>query len=277
MSRVWPWLLLAFFLPSVGIATDGETASSRLVFGVYPYLSPTQIVTQFSPLNRHLSATLGRPMELRSAPDFARFIERTSQGEYDLIFTAPHMGRLAERRDGYVPIAQTGYQIEVIALAREDGPVKRLEDLRGRSLAIGAKMSMTYQVMSRSLAQAGLTLEQDVRFIQTASFSNVVEAVVRREADAGATGTLLWDTAPAEQRATVREIFRAEPVPGFLVLAHPRVSEADRQRIQKALIEFAGTAAGAGYFEVTRQIDFRPIDTATMERIDPFTAVFGLQ
>jgi phosphonate transport system substrate-binding protein len=245
-----------------------------LVFGVYPYLSPNQIIEQFTPLNEHLAKALGRTVELRSAPNFAQFIERTRAGEYDIIFTAPHMGRLAQKRDGYSPLAQTGYAIVIVALTKKDSPITSLDNLRHGTLAVGAKMSMTYQIMDRSLGKSGLELGKNVNFIDTASFSNVIEAILRGEADAGATGTLLWDSASAEQRSQLREFYRSQPVPGFLLLGHPRNSKATLKKLQTALNNFAGTPAGQVYFAKTRQIDFRPLDATTMERIDPYTAIF---
>lgn len=269
--------LFAFYLYAAAITTPalaGHQGINELVFGVYPYLSPNQIVEQFSPLNDHLAKALGRPVTLRSAPDFDKFIERTRAGEYDIIFTAPHMGRLAEKRDGFKPLAQTGYPIVVVALTKKDSPVRKLEDLRNKSLAVGAKMSMAYQIINQALGKDGLELGKNVNFIDTASFSNVLESIVRGEADAGATGTLLWDSAPADQRAQLREIYRSPPVPGFLLLGHPLNGDAVLNKLRAALLEFPKTAAGQAYFAKTRQTDFRPLDAATMKRIDPFTKVF---
>jgi len=263
-------LILTYLLfPMLAKADKGE-----LVFGVYPYLSPNQIVEHFTPLSNHLSNALGQPVTLRSAPNFEQFIERTHAGEYDIIFTAPHMGRVAEKRDHYHPLAQTGYPIVVVALTKKDSPVKSLDNLRDSTLAVGAKMSMTYQIMNQALAKKGLALGTNVSFVDTASFSNVLEAILRGEADAGATGTLLWDSAPAEQRAQLREIYRSEPVPGFLLMGHPRNSKTTLKILQKALLGFAKTPAGAHYFSKTRQVDFRSLNAATMKRIDPYTAVF---
>lgn len=272
-----PGLLLCAAVPILA-AHDADSPPTHpktkpLVFGVYPYLSPTQVVNQFSPLTQTLSEQLGQPVELRSAPNFPSFIERTRAGEYDFIFTAPHMGRLAEQRDGYLPVAQTGYPIVIVALTRQDSPVRTLADLKDRKLAVGAQLSMTYQIMVQALGKEGLQLGMDVRFIDTASFSNVAEAILRGEADAGATGTLLWDGMPAGQKAQLREVFRSDAVPGFLILAHRRITPDMRQALLRTLTGFHKSDAGKQYFERTQQIDFRPVDAATMKRIDPFVAV----
>jgi len=267
-------LPIIFILACLLFSPLAKAEKGELIFGVYPYLSPNQIVEQFTPLSNHLSEALGQPVTMRSAPSFEQFIERTRAGEYDIIFTAPHMGRMAEKRDGYFPLAQSGYQIVIVALTKKNSPIKSLGDLRDRKLAIGAKLSMTYQITNHALGKKGLELGKNVNFVNTASFSNVVEAILRDEADAGATATLLWDVAPTEQRAQLREIFRAPAVPGLVLLGHPRNGKATLKKIQQALYNFGKTPAGVIYFNKTQQVDFRPLDAATMKRIDPYTAVF---
>jgi phosphonate transport system substrate-binding protein len=269
-------LLLAVILASATLSiARAESSARELVFGIYPFLSSGQIADRYSPLRDHLAKQLGQPVSLRSAPDFEAFIERTRRGEYDIIFTAPHMGRLAEQRDGYQALAQTGYSIVVVALTRKDGPIKKITDLKGRSLAVGAKLSMSYQMVDRELEKHGLVIGRDVRFVNTANFSNVLESLVRKEADVGATGTLLWDKAPSEKHHVLREIWRSQTLPGFLVLAHSRLGNPTLKQLEQALFGFPATPDGKSYFEKTQQIDFRPIDAATLKRIDPYTAVFG--
>jgi phosphonate transport system substrate-binding protein len=267
-SRIGAGLIVAL----LGLAA---AAADEVVFGVYPYLSPTQVVDHYAPLRDYLAKTLARPVTMVSAPDFPSFIERTRKGDYDIVFTAPHMGRLAEKRDGWRRVAQTGYQMEIVTLTRVDAPIRQLEDLRGKSIAIGARDSMTYQVVNEALGHKGLALEREVKVLETASFSNVMHALTRGEADAGATSKRLWGMAPEAQRAAVREIFLSQPTPGFLVMAHPRLGEAGIASLQKALGQFKDTPEGEGFFRKTQQIDFRPIDEALMRRIDPYTAVLS--
>lgn len=277
MARIRGKFLLSLFSAvALGILSQRANAGAdELVFGVFPFLSSSQTVEQFAPLRDHLAKTLDRPISLRSAPDFEKFFKRTQDGEYDIVFTAPHMGRLAEKRDGFLPLAQTGYSIVVIVLARNDSPIKTLADLKGRSLAVGAKLSLAYQVVDHALRKQGLALGREVGFVNTANFSNVLEALIRNEADAGATGTHLWDKAPPEKHNVLHEIWRAPPVPGFLLLAHPRLDAATIKRLEQAILAFNATPAGKRYFERTQQVDFRPVDAAAMKRIDPFTAAFG--
>lgn len=269
-------LLLATIMVLAALpVAKAESGTGELVFGVYPFLSSGQIADRFSPLRDHLAKQLERPVSMRSAPDFEAFIERTRKGEYDIVFTAPHIGRLAEQREGYRVLAQTGYSIVIVLLVRKDGPIRKLTDLKGHSLAVGARLSMSYQMVNRALESEGLVIGRDVRFVDTTNFSNVFETLIRKEADAGATGTLLWNSAPEEKHNVLREIWRSQTVPGFLILAHPRLGWQTLDRIKQSLFDFGNTPVGKAYFEQTQQIDFRPIDAATLKRIDPYTTVFG--
>jgi phosphonate transport system substrate-binding protein len=242
---------------------------------VFPYLSPRLMVEQFNPLKDYLAQTLHRPIELRSAPDYKSFIEGTGRGDYDLIFNAPQLARLAQKREGYRPLAQTGYRIQIIAVTRKDSPVKSLEDLRGQSISIGARMSMTHQVMRDELRKVGLELDRDVKYLDTAYFSNVLQSVIRGDAIAGATGTSLWNSAPAEERAQLREFFRAKEVPGFILVGHPRLGNETLTKMQKALYAFKDAPEGKVFFDRTKQSDFRQVDEATMKSLDPYTEIYA--
>lgn len=254
------------------VAAQAVSARPALVFGVYPYLAAGEIVRQYGPLRDYLARVLGRPVIMVSAPDFPAFIERTRTGAYDIVFTAPHMGRLAEVRDGWRRVVQTGFRMEIVVLSAKDSPIRQLEDLRGRSVALGSRGSMTYQIVNRALQEKGLALERDVAVVETASFSNVLQAVVHRQADGGATGLNLFEAAPAGEQALLRLVFRAPPSPGFVIMAGRRLSDDEVRVLREALMVFNETPAGADYFRSTRQIDFRPLDEATMRSIDPFTA-----
>jgi phosphonate transport system substrate-binding protein len=244
----------------------------ELVIGVFPFLSTRQMVEQFNPLKEHVSRALGRQVALRSAPDYKNFIERTRSGEYDIIVDAPHLARLAQKRDGYHPLAQSGYKLELLIVVRKDSPIQALTDLRGRAVAIGARMSLSYLFLGKELRKSGLVLDKDVLYLDTATFSNVLQAVIGGDAAAGALTALVWNGAPAEARAELREILRQKDMgPGLIVLAHSRLGEATERKLQAALYNYKDTPEGKSYFQKTRQIDFRPVDDAALRMVDPYT------
>ena len=96
-------------LPAAPAAPQGET----LTLGVFPYISANQMMEQLSPLCKRIEEALGKKVILVSAPDFMSYVDRTAKGEYDLVLTAAHMGNLAEKRDGWQRVVQSGQKTEI--------------------------------------------------------------------------------------------------------------------------------------------------------------------
>ncbi|HIJ91039.1 MAG: phosphate/phosphite/phosphonate ABC transporter substrate-binding protein [Desulfobulbaceae bacterium] len=265
----------AVFLLSTSLyaAPKGDT----LILGVFPYISANQMMEQLSPLCKRIEAALGKKVTMVSAPDFLSYVERTAKGEYDLVLTAPHMGRLAQKRDGWQLVVQSGQKTATVILVRKESPIRKLEDLRGKKMAVGNWRSVTYLLAEEALAQKGVTLGKDVEVLETATFSNVVQSVFLGEADAGATPTLLWDkwiNVNEEQHRQLREIFRAKPAtPSFLVMANPKADQATIQRLRESLLSFKDTPEGKDFMQKSQFESFLPLDDATMARIDPYVHV----
>ena len=263
-SRYWIFLAFLLFSP---VGAQAQT----LVLGVYPFLSASQMMDLQRPLKDLLSRNLQRPVEMVSAPDFPSFVDRTKQGDYDVILTAPHMGRLAQQRDGWIPLVQSGYQMEIILAVPAKSNLYHLAQMRGLRIAVGAVDSLIFQVISEELARHEIHVDHDMTILETRSFSNVVLALERGEADVIATSRRLLEFNTAEQRASLREIFVSVPMPGFLVMAHPRLAEAERDRLRSALLSYKNTPEGVDYFTRNRLIDFRLVDPKSMARVEPYS------
>ncbi|MCX8085926.1 MAG: phosphate/phosphite/phosphonate ABC transporter substrate-binding protein [Rhodocyclaceae bacterium] len=271
----WRFLFL-LLLAWAGFASAQTPAVLKM--GVFPYLSPSQLIEQQEPLRRYLEATLGRPVVMSSAPDFPSFVKRTQQGEYDLVVTAPHMARLAQKRDGWQAVAMSAQQTATTIIVQKDSTIGRLEDLRGKRLAVGSRYSVTYLLAEEALGKRGLKLGRDVLVQETASFSNVLQSVLVGEVEAGATPTLLWDNwvhANAEQRAKLREIYRAPPPNphSFFVMMPPATPAAAVAKLREALLAWNETPEGRDFLHKSQFLSFVAPTEKAMARSDPFVHV----
>lgn len=268
--------LTRFALFLLGLAM-GPTATADgkppLTLGVFPYVTPVQLAAFHTPLKDHLAKSLQRPVTLVTAPDFESFVERTRQGQYDIIITAPHMGRLAETRDGYKRLAQTRHVVQGIFLTRKDSPIQKIEDLRGKTLMVAQQVSIIYQMSERLLRENGLVPGESVTIIETRTHNNAMQAPLRGEADASVTGTLLWRVLGEEQKGQMRVIGTTEEAPGFTLMANPRLSAQDIAKIKKLLLEFHRVPGSEAYFSATGYEKFDPIDDRIMKKLDPYTRV----
>jgi phosphonate transport system substrate-binding protein len=272
MAAVFRRLLLAAIL--LLTAPTAFSNDKALVLGVFPYLTPGKLMQQHAPLRSYIEATMGRPVEIVTAPNFDEFVARTRKGDYDIVLTAPHLGRLAQVRDGYIPLVHTQHELQAVFLARKDSGIRTVSDLRGKRLMVTEQTSLFYQVAEEKLRQDGLVPGQDITLVLTATHNNALYAPVRGEADASVTGSVLWQRAEPEIRAQLVEIGSTKPIQGFIVLASSRLPVDQSTRLRSALLGFADTAEGKGYFASTGLKGFGAVTPNILKSMDPYIDVF---
>ena len=262
-------LLMLVLAGAVAQAAD----VSPLTLGIFPYVSRGKLMELHTPLKLYLEQKLGRPIDMVTAPDFVEFMKRTQKGDYDLVFTAPHLGRLAETRDGYVRIVMTGHHVQSVFLARKDSGIHRIDDLKGKTIMIAQPISIVYQLSVHELARHGLEPGRDITIIDTRTHNNALYAPARRESDASATGIVLWRDAEPEIKNQLIEIGHTQEVPGFMMMGNKRLPPALIKRVQTALLNFNKLPESKAYFEETQFKRFEKIDDKTMKGLDPYVRV----
>lgn len=263
------WLIaaLAFFLAAPFSACAGE----GLVFGMLPYVSPGELARQSHRLKMYLSEALGQPVTLVTAPDFKTFAARTQRGEYDLVFTAPHLARLAQTRDGYKPVARTMQQVQGVFLVAKDSPIQRLEDLRGKRVMIAEPKSILFLLGKETLNRHGLILGRDVAWVEAHTHNNAMFGPLRGEADAAVSGRILWQHIYPERKAQLRQIDITQQMPGFVVLANPRMPAATVEKLRQALAAYKESPQGRQDEFITKAFKgFGPVSEAEMAQLDPY-------
>ncbi len=248
-------------------------AEGEMTLGVLPYVTAGQLVEYHTPLKNYIAESLGRPVALITAPDLPGFVERTGKREYDLVLTAPHFGRLAERRDGYQIVVRTMNEIQAAFLVRKDSDIHRIEDLKGKSIMVAQPISMMYQLSVGTLEKKGLIPGKNITIVEARTNNNALSAPLRNEADAGVTGVLLWGLAKGEHKEQLRLVGTSAKVPGFVLMAHKRIPKRDVAKLRKALLSFGTTPQGQAYFSTAGMKGFGLVDSATMRSLDPYTRV----
>jgi phosphonate transport system substrate-binding protein len=245
-----------------------------LVLGVFPYITPGKLMQLHAPLRSYIEQTMGRPVEIVTAPNFDDFVERTRRGDYDIVLTAPHLGRLAQVRDHYIPLVHTAHHVIAVFLARKDSGIRNLGDLRGKTIMIAESTSIVSQLAVETLRRAGIEPGKDITIRPTSTHNNALYAPVRREADASVTGIVLWQKVEPDIKDQMVEIGSSKPAPGFMALANPRLTADQANRLQSALIGFPDTAEGRAYINSTGFKGFVAVTPSVLKEMDPYIAVF---
>jgi len=246
-----------------------------LSFGIFPYVSPVQLVKFHIALKNALAQTLGKEIFLITAPDFKQFVQRSQKSTYDFMMTAPHLGRLAEVRDGYQPIAHTMHSVQGIYLVAKNSKIRKLKDLKGKVLTLVGRTAIITQMVEQQLNKLGLYNGKNITFQFTKTHNNAMFSPLRGESDASVTGILLWNKIGLKNSNNKMRIIGKSPTSiGFQVMASKNISSIDFLNIQKLLLNFHKTKLGQTYMKKTGFKYFKKITPEAKKNLDPFIKIF---
>jgi len=266
-------ILFALLLNTVLSHADSK---QQYNFGIFPYVSPTQLVKFHSPLRKKMERILGKQVNLVTAPSFKEFIKRTEMQEYDFIMTAPHLGRLAEVRDKYQPMVHTMHKVQGIYLVKKDSPIKSLSDLQGKTITSVGRAAIITQMSMQQLNDMGMQPGKDVIYKLTKNHNSSMYAPLRGESDASVTGVTIWGkiTKNAELKEKIRIIGKTAIAPGFMIMAKDDMKLNHISKLSNALADFHNTAEGKKYINSVGFVEFKIAEKDVMEKLDPYIKIF---
>ena len=161
-----------------------------LRFGIVPLESPAEMYRKFSPLAAYLSEALGRKVELKVAPDFESAVGELGKGITDFSYLTPStyiQARTAYGARVLVKALRGGKPFHhSVIVAKANGTVKSLKDLRGRSFAFGDINSTSSHLMPRAVLQEeGIELKDLSYYNFLGHHHDVAHAVLKGDFDAG--------------------------------------------------------------------------------------------
>ncbi|MHB1213948.1 MAG: phosphate/phosphite/phosphonate ABC transporter substrate-binding protein [Thiobacillus sp.] len=245
-------------------------ADTPLSFGVFPHLTARQIIEAYRPLADVLEQHLHRRVVIYSARDFATFVERTRQGEYDILLTAPHLAWLARQDAGYRPLLKYAQPVRGLLVVGSDSPFAVPDALRGRTIATPDSLAVVVMALQAELAAHGLRHNVDYQTMDSGTHLNAVMQVIKGSADAAMLGLHAYNLLPPEVRPQVRVLAKTPPLSSLMYLTHPRLRDADAQTLRKALREFAASPAGRAFMQHGGYGGFADVDGRELRAFRPY-------
>lgn len=257
------WLLIAGIRPAV-------SADRPLVFGVFPSMSARQLVESYRPLADALEQRLHRRVLIYSARDFLTFVERTRQGEYDILLTAPHLAWLARQDAGYRPLLKYAQPARGLLVVKTDSPFRDVESLRGRAIATAAPIALAVLALEAELAAHGMRRSIDYQTSDSATHTNAAMQVVGGRADAAMLGLHPYNLMPPKLRRQLRILAETPPLSSLMYLTHPRVRAAEAQAAGEALLDFARSPEGQAFMQRGGYGGFAEVDGSELRAFRPY-------
>lgn len=183
--------LLGAVLLTVGTVVHAADPDPKtLKIALLPDENAGTIIKNNQPLKEYLEKELGKKVELIVTTDYSSMIEAMRHGRLDLAYFGPLSYVLARQKSEIEPFAalktKGSITYQSVLIASIAAGVDRVEDIKGKNMAYGDKVSTSSHLIPKSvLAEKGLTSGVDYKEHFVGAHDAVAVAVQNGHAQAG--------------------------------------------------------------------------------------------
>lgn len=251
-------------------------AAAPLKLGIMPFNSALALIKTHQPLRLALEQRLGRPLEVYTEVDYTSFVRESLAGGYDLLITGPHFAVMSIEK-GYVPLVHYKAPLQPIFVVRSSSEIVAAEMLKGRTVALSSRFSISSIGGMKWLADKGLQPGRDYQIREYPTHGAALAAVVIGEADAALTTHTPLRQVPQDISGQVRILPSEIQIPHLMTLAHERLGKAEIEQIRQALAEFAASEAGLRFFRETGYLGYEAVSEADIRALQPYVSLIRQQ
>ena len=241
-------LLLTAALLSCGLASAAEGKDpSRLRVALLPDENAATLIQNAQPLKEYLEKRLKKEIEIVVTTDYSSMIEAMRFGRIEVAYFGPFSYVLAKSKaPGIEPFAvgveRGSPTYQSVLIANASGPVKKLEDVRGKAFAFGDQASTSSHLAPRAhlLRKAGLDGDTDYRVVHLGAHDAVARAVQAGQVPAGALSKPIFDS--LVQRGTIDaskivQLDLSAPIPNYPIVLQGTLAAPLKAAIRAAFLE----------------------------------------
>ncbi len=261
-------VLSGFCMPQMALTQT----LAPLEMGLLPNVSARALLSQYQPMREYLTRVLQRTVHVSTASDWSVFHQRMASIEYDLVATAPHMARLAQLDHGWQPMVQMLPDVKCLLVFAAARPIESVAELRGKTLVLSNPQSLVAMHGMTWLASMGLRSGQEFGLVRTPADDSAGNVLARGVATAALISAGELNSMPEVVREQLRVLTAFAEVPGFMILASPRIDAAMRQHVKQHLLAFTdtGSSEAAAFMRATGCTGMREIAPAVLQSMDVY-------
>ena len=245
-------------------------AGAPLELGVLPNISARLLMTQYQPMRDYLARELQRAVQVSTAPNWSAFHARTLALDYDVVVTAANLARVAQLDKGYVPVANYAPDIKGMIAFANARPIKSAAELKGQTLVLSNPQSLVTLRGMQWLGEQGLQRDRDFKTVGTPTDDSVGNVLLRGDAVAAMLSGGEFRVIPEAIRSQLTVLTVFAEVPGFIVLASPKLKADDQRALKQRLLGFGANDEGKAFFSASGFAGIRDVAPGMMESMDVF-------
>jgi phosphonate transport system substrate-binding protein len=233
-----------------------DTKAPPLNIAFISYANPQQVARDSERVTQYLQKFVGVPVKGFVTLDYGSAIEAMRSGKADLAFVDPLAFMMAHEQFGARPllleIYSSGKPLYHSSIwVRKDSGLKRLDDLRGKSIAFADQVDMSGHLMPRdTFVRAGLLSPKRIEgeFFKQVYFAGGDEQAMRAMfngfTDAAGVSQYAIGLLRIEERDQVRVLTNSIESPAHLLMARPALSDELVQCVKQVLLSLDKTNPG---------------------------------
>lgn len=211
-------------------------------FGVVPQFEQRKLFAIWKPIVDELSKRSGLTLNLVATLTVPEFERELGKGSYDVVYANPYHILRESSRQGYVPLVRDKEALRGILVVHKDSPIKAPGELNGQSLAIPSFNAVGASLLIR--ADLEHLFKAKMTPVNVKTHSSVYLNVAAGLIPAGGGVEKTFQEQDPKVQSQLRVLYTTREMPSHPVAAHPRMSVADREKIQRALLDLAATESG---------------------------------
>jgi phosphonate transport system substrate-binding protein len=251
-----------------------------------PEEAASEQIRKFTPLAQYLEKRLGLKVEFRPVADYPAAVEALVNKQIDLAWLGGLTFVQADIRSGgkVVPILQReeDTKFRSVFISQTNSGIKKLSDLKGKTLTFGSSSSTSGHLMPRSyMLEAGLNPEKDLaRVAYSGAHDASIAAVVSGRVDAAAVDMTVWKKFVESKRVDTSKVNAFYETPTFYNYnwtIHADMAPDLRKKIEKAFLELSdATAEGKEILGLARATRFIPTKAENYKGMEKAARSAGL-
>lgn len=240
-------------------AKDVSCPNGQIRFGIEPYEDPAKLTPAYKVLAGALQRELDCPVKLQIVDDYSAEVLAMKNGKLDVAEFGPLGFVFASQKAGAEPVASFANADGKLSTYKagiwvdKSSPVKRLEDLKGKTLALSEPGSTSGDALPRyALQQIGIDAKKDLKVDYAGGHPESLLALTKGKVDAGEINTQQAATSKTEGQfdaSKFRQIWSSDPIPNDPITVASSLDPAVKEKIKKALLGLsASDVAKVGAF-----------------------------
>jgi phosphonate transport system substrate-binding protein len=242
-----------FLSAAAGLALAGATGTAarainpeKLRVALLPDENASAIIQNAQPFKAYLEQAVGKPVEILVTTDYSSMIEAMRFHRIEVAYFGPLSYVLAKSKaPGIEPFAvglskgEPTYRAVIIA--RADGSVHTIEDIKGKTFGFGDDASTSSHLIPRAyLARHGLVAGADYKFVHLGAHDAVARAVQAGQVQAGGLSQAIFKNLVAKgsiDAEKVKVLAESSPIPNYPMVMQGDLDLALKAAIKKAFLD----------------------------------------